>query len=291
MIPAAFAYERATSVPDALARLDDHGADAKVIAGGQSLLPLMKLRLARPERLIDVGRLEALRGIRDRPDGGLAIGALTTWSDLLDDARVLAHGALAEAIPSIGDVQIRNLGTIGGSLAHADPSSDILAPALALDFEVVLESTRGQRTVAVRELVVGPFATVIEPDELLTEIHVPPAGGLRSAYRFVAQPASGFPLAGVAVVVAFDSETRRVASCSIGVTGVGDTPYRALEVEAAVLAGTSFGEAARLVVGERRVASDIHADREYRSAMAVAMTRRALEAAAGAATADPGAVL
>jgi carbon-monoxide dehydrogenase medium subunit len=287
VIPAAFEYERATSIEDALARLHAHGADAKVIAGGQSLLPLMKLRLARPERLIDIGRLEALRGIRDRAEGGIVIGAMTTWAELLDDARVLAHGALADAIPSIGDVQIRNLGTIGGSLAHADPSSDILASALALDLEVVLESTRGKRTVAVRDLVVGPFATVIEPDELLTEVHIPASTELRSAYRFVAQPASGFPIAGVAVALRLDPETHRVSSCGIGVTGVGDMPYRATDVEAAVLGGATFGEAASLVVGDRRVASDIHADREYRSAMAVAMTRRALEAAA----AGPGSVL
>jgi carbon-monoxide dehydrogenase medium subunit len=286
MIPAPFAYERATSVADALARLHAQGADAKVIAGGQSLLPLMKLRLARPDRLIDVGRLEALRGIRDRPGGGIVIGALTTWAALLEDARILAHGALADAIPSIGDVQIRNLGTIGGSLAHADPSADILAPALALDLEVVLESVRGKRTVAVRDLLVGPFATVIEPDELLTEVHVPSSTGVRSAYRFVAQPASGFPLAGVAAVVELDADGH-VTRCAIGVTGVGDVPYRAIEAEAAVLAGAPFDDAARLVVGDRRVASDIHADREYRSAMAVVMARRALEAA----TADPGSVL
>lgn len=287
MIPAEFAYERATSLEDALARLQMRGADSKVIAGGQSLLPLMKLRLARPERLIDIGRLDELRGIRGRPDGGLTIGALTTWAALLDDPRVLAHGALADALPSIADVQIRNLGTIGGSLAHADPSSDILAPALALDLEVVLASTRGLRTVAVRELIAGPFATVVEPDELLTEIHVPPAAGLRSAYRFVAQPASGFPLAGVAVVAGRDSKTGRVTRCGVGVTGVGDMPYRATEVEAAVFAGAAIDDAAQLAVGDRRVATDIHADREYRAAMAVAMTRRALEAV----IADPASVL
>ena len=279
MIPATFAYERAVSVPDALARLRDRGREAKVIAGGQSLLPLMKLRLARPDLLIDVGRLEALRGIRDRTDSGIAIGALTTWAAHLDDARVLAHGALADAIASIGDVQIRNLGTIGGSLAHADPASDILAPALALDAAVVLESSRGKRTVAVRDLVLGPFATVIEPDELLTEVHVPAAAGLRSAYRYVAQPASGFPLAGVAAVVASDPERHRVTRCGLGITGVGDQPYRATEAEAALLAGASIGEAAKLVVGDRRVASDIHADRDYRAAMAIAMARRALTAA------------
>ena len=287
MIPAAFAYERATSVSDALARLAAHGADAKVIAGGQSLLPLMKLRLARPDRLIDVGRLAELRGIRDRPDGGLAIGSLATWAELLDDARVLAYGALGDAIAAIGDVQIRNLGTLGGSLAHADPSSDILAPALALDVEVVLASVRGTRIVAVRDLIAGPFATVIEPDELLTEIHVPPATGVRSSYRFVAQPASGFPIAGVAAVVVIDPGSGRLARCAIGVTGVADTPYRATEAEAALAAGSSIEAAARLVVGERRVAADIHADRDYRSAMAVVMARRALEAA----TADPGSVL
>src|SRR4051812_10783107 len=137
MIPAAFDYQRAASLDDALRLLAQHGGDAKVLAGGHSLLPLMKLRLARPERLIDIGRIAELRGVVDEPDGSLRIGALTTYSELLEAPAISRHGALADALPRIGDVQVRNRGTIGGSLAHADPAADLAAVLLALDAVVV----------------------------------------------------------------------------------------------------------------------------------------------------------
>jgi len=163
MIPAVFAYSRARTLDEALELIAGADPSIRVLAGGQSLIPLMKLRLARPERLVDLGRLPELRGIRDRAGGGLAIGALTTWAELLADPRIRAYGALGDAIPIIGDVQVRNLGTIGGSLAHADPASDIAGPALALEIEVVARSAaRGERSIAARDFFMGPFATSLE---------------------------------------------------------------------------------------------------------------------------------
>lgn len=303
MIPAAFAYSRARTLDEALELIAGADPSIRVLAGGQSLIPLMKLRLARPERLVDVGRLDELRGVRDRPDGGLAIGALTTWAELLEDERIRRYGALADALPMIGDVQVRNLGTIGGSLAHADPASDIAAPALALEIELVARSAaRGERSIAARDFFLGAFAASIEPDEIVTELHLPAAGpSVASAYRALPQPASGYPIAGVAVVlnrggaeepdVGTEASTGTEASagtkassgwagCTIGVTGVGEQPYRAFDVERAMLDGTGFADAIQAIATGQRVAADIHADREYRSAMAVVMARRAFETAA-----------
>src|SRR6188474_2774628 len=184
MIPPAFDYVRAGSVDEALELLAV-GGDSKLLAGGHSLLPLMKLRLARPERLIDIGRLEELRGVRELADGGLAIGALTTYAVLIDDARVARYAVLADALPRIGDVQVRNRGTIGGSVAHADPAADLAAVLLALDAEIVARSgARGERVLAVAEIFEGPFTTVLAEDELVTEIRLPGASGrVGSAYE------------------------------------------------------------------------------------------------------------
>ncbi|HUQ42868.1 MAG TPA: xanthine dehydrogenase family protein subunit M [Candidatus Limnocylindria bacterium] len=281
MIPAAFDYARPASIDEALELLAAGDPSIRVLAGGQSIVPLMKLRLARPERLVDVGRLPELRGIRGAEDGGLVIGALTTWATLLADARVTSIGALADVLPQIGDVQVRNLGTIGGSLVHADPASDIAAPALALDVRLVARSAaRGERTIPIAELFAGAFMTTLEPDELLTEIHIPRlAPGGASAYVALPQQASGYPIAGVAVVLgARTGGDGPPASIGIGVTGVGDQPYRATAVEEAILAGAVPADAVSTISAGQHVATDIHADREYRGAMAVVMARRALEA-------------
>ena len=282
MIPAAFAYARATTLADALARLAASNGAARPIAGGQSLVPLLKLRLVRPERLLDISRLDELRGVRRLPDGSISIGALATWAELLRDESVLAHDAMADALPLIGDVQIRNRGTLGGSLAHADPAADVAAAFLALDGWVTVMSVRGERTIAANELFRGPFQTALEPDELLTEVRLPAvAMGHGSAYRALPQPASGYPIAGVAAALGRDAGAPDAtwAACRIGVTGVGEMPYRARAVEAAVLAGTPFAQAVEAIADGQRVASDIHADREYRAAMASVMAIRALDAA------------
>ena len=172
------------------------------------------------------------------------------------------------------------MGTLGGSLAHADPASDIAGPALALDFELIVRSAaRGERSIPVTTLFAGPFATTIEPDEIVTEIRIPVAPpSTASAYCALPQPASGYPIAGVAVSITAPA-ARAARACTIGVTGVGEQPYRASEVEAAVMGGTPFDEAVAAIAAGQRVASDIHADREYRAAMAVVMARRAFAAA------------
>lgn len=291
MIPAPFTYERPASLDEALRLLLDHVSDAKVIAGGQSLLPLMKLRLARPERLIDIGRLGELRGVREQAGGRLSIGALTTYADLIADARIMSLALFADALPRIADVQVRNRGTIGGAIAHADPAADLPPLLLALDAELVARSAdRGERIVPASSFFVGPFATDLAPDELLIEIRLPaPSGSYGSAYRVLQQPASGFAIAGVAAVVGRTSDGATgggAGACDdvrIAVTGVGDVPYRAVAVEAALrgtkLAATEIEEAVRTITDGVQVQGDIHADREYRGAMAAVMARRALEAA------------
>jgi aerobic carbon-monoxide dehydrogenase medium subunit len=289
MIPAAFAYDRATTVDEALTLLALHGADAKLIAGGQSLLPLMKLRLARPDRLIDIGRIDSLRGVRTTPDGRLAMGALTTYAELLETPSVMGLALMADALPRIADVQVRNRGTIGGAIAHADPAADMPAVLLALGAEVVARSAqRGERTIPIDEFFDGAFSTSLAPDELLTEIRLPsPSGWYGSAYRRLEQLASGFAIAGVAAVVGrtggASGPDAPIDDVRIAVTGVGDKAYRATAVEDA-LRGTTLeaaviDEAVVSITDGVSVQSDIHADREYRTAMAGVMARRALEAA------------
>jgi len=283
MIPAAFDYRRAGSVSEALGLLIEHRGEAKVIAGGQSLIPLMKLRLARPERIIDIGRIEELKGVQDGPDGGLSIGPLTTYAALLDDARIGRYGVLADALPRIGDVQVRNRGTIGGAIAHADPASDMPAVLLALEAVVVARSAhRGERTVPIDEFFEGPFQTALAEDELLTEIRLPAAAAnVASAYQALEQRASGYPLAGVAAVIG--GGAGRWTLARIGITGVGEHAYRATKAEA-LLEGSTGDDAAiaaavATVTDGIMVARDIHAEADYRAAMAGVMAKRAIELA------------
>ncbi|HEX5825989.1 MAG TPA: xanthine dehydrogenase family protein subunit M, partial [Candidatus Limnocylindrales bacterium] len=254
----------------------------KVLAGGQSLLPLMKIRLAHPETLVDIGRLTELKGITKLEDGRLAIGALTTYTELLDSPAV-HYGVLRDALPTIGDVQVRNRGTVGGSVAHADPASDLPAALLALGAEIVLRSPAGSRTVPADGFFQGPFQTAARHDELLTQVILPaPRDNAGSAYTSLEQPASGYALVGVAAVLIVGAGGV-VEYAGVGVTGVSEHPYRASDVEAALVGTTASPEviaaAAASVIGDRPVNSDIHANAEYRSAMAVVYTRRALSAA------------
>ena len=273
MIPTAFGYDRPASLDEALGLLAAHGPDTKVLAGGQSLLPLLKIRLAHADHLVDIGRLAELRGVRRLANGGLALGALTTYAELIaSEACQLA--LLADALPEIGDVQVRNRGTVGGAIAHADPSSDLPACLLALGAEVVLQSVRGARTVPVDGFFRGPFQSALEPDELLTEILLPaPRADAGSAYMSLTQPASGYSMVGVAAVVFGGGRA------GIGITGVGEHPYRAASVEAALEAGATPAQAASHATDGVAVAGDLHADPVYRRAMAEVYTRRAIEAA------------
>ena len=282
MIPAAFDYKRAGSLDEALGLIGTSGT--KVIAGGMSLLPLMKLRLASPERLLDIGRLKELKGVRKLDDGRLAVGALTTYAELAESPARF-YGLIRDALPGIGDVQVRNRGTIGGAVAHCDPASDLPAVLLALDAEIVARSKRGERVMPSDGFFKGAFETDLAEDELITEIRLPGArDDAGSAFVALSQRASGYSIVGVAAVVIVDGKGS-IATAGVALTGVGDAPYRAKAVESA-LAGTDRGAAAIAKAAAHAtdgvtVNGDIHADAAYRTAMAEVYTRRAIEAAVG----------
>jgi aerobic carbon-monoxide dehydrogenase medium subunit len=281
MIPAAFDYRRPGTLDEALQILSsDEGA--RILAGGQSLLPLMKLRLASAETLVDIGRLSELRGIRRLDDGRLAIGALTTYTELMASP-VMSYGLLADALPHVGDVQVRNRGTIGGAVAHADPASDLPACLITLDAELVARSSSGERTLAMETFCESAFVTGLREGEILTEIRLPaPRDDAGSAYRTLEQPASGYAMVGVAAVVMVGADGR-ITDARLGVTGVADRPYRATAADRALVgtdgSGNAVAAAAARVAEGHVVSSDIHADREYRAAMAVVYARRAIEGA------------
>jgi carbon-monoxide dehydrogenase medium subunit len=281
VIPAAFGYQRPASIEEAL-KIIGSDPGAKLLAGGQSLLPLLKLRLGSAETLVDIGRLPGLKGVRKLDDGRIAIGALTTYADLLESP-VRDYGLFRDALPHIGDLQVRNRGTVGGSIAHADPASDLPACLLALDAELVIRSAGGERTTGVDGFFEGPFTTALQPGEIVTEIRLPgPRDDAGSAYVTLEQPASGYAMVGVAAVVIVNDHDG-IVSANVALTGVGDHPYRASAVESA-LAGSdgskaSIAAAAAHATDGVEVNSDIHADREYRTAMAAVYTRRAIESA------------
>ena len=282
MIPAAFSYERPTTVDAALAALSASGGSAKILAGGMSLLPLMKLRLASADRLIDLGRIAELKGARATADGGFEIGAMTTYAELLEATSL---DWVKAAIEDIGDVQVRNRGTAGGAIAHCDPASDLPALGLALDYSAVLRSTAGERVVPLDGFFEGPFQTAMAADELLVGLRRGPLpAGAGGAYRKLEQPASGYSVVGVCAVVA-RGDDGRINHARVALTGVHEHPYRAPEVEEGLVGTTGTPEdvqaAAAHATDEVEVNSDIHADSEYRAQMAVVYTRRAIEAALG----------
>ena len=276
MIPAAFEYQRATSLDEAIAAV---GGGAKVIAGGQSLLPLLKLRLAAADRLVDIGRIEGLKGYRSTPDGGVEIGAMTTYAEWQAATTV---PAVAEAIDLIADVQVRNRGTVGGAIAHADPASDLPAIALAFDGSAVLRGPGGERVVPLEEFFEGAFTTAIRQDEILVAIRRPPVpDGAGFAYRKMAHPASGYSIVGAAAVVAMSGGS--VSHARVALTGVGDVAYRAKAVEEALVGSdgedAAIASAASHATDGVSVNGDIHADAAYRTAMAAVYARRAIEGA------------
>jgi carbon-monoxide dehydrogenase medium subunit len=247
-----------------------------------SLLPLMKLRLASPERLVDIGRIAELKGIRRLDDGRMEIGALTTYAELLESP-VRAYGILRDALPDIGDVQVRNRGTVGGAIAHADPASDLPAALLALDGEIVARSRKGERTIPADGFFTASFTTGLADDELVTAIRIlGPRDDAGSAYVSLAQRASGYSIVGVAAVVIKEGGSA-ITKAMIALTGVGEAPYRAKAVEAGLVGNDgsddAIAKAAAHAADGVTVNSDIHADREYRTAMAAVYTRRAIAAA------------
>jgi aerobic carbon-monoxide dehydrogenase medium subunit len=279
MIPAEFDYVRPSSLDEAVQAVGQPGA--RVLAGGQSLLSLMKLRLARPTTLVDIGRIAGLAGTRYLPDGGAEIGALTTYAQAIAETQL---DWTREALANIGDVQVRNRGTIGGAVAHADPAADVPAMALALDYSAVLRSPRGERVVPLDGFFTGPFETEAAADEILVAIRRGPLpAGAGGAYEKLGQPASGYAMVGVAAVIARSGGT--ISHARVALTGVSDHPYRAKAVEAALTgsdgSASAIAAAAAHATDGVSVNSDIHADAAYRTAMAAVHTRRVIEAALG----------
>jgi aerobic carbon-monoxide dehydrogenase medium subunit len=284
MIPASFEYHAPKSLDEAVRLLERHGGEAKLLAGGHSLLPLMKLRLASPRFVIDLRKLRGMDYIREE-DGKIAIGALTTHSEIAaSDLLRKKCPLLPETAEHIGDVQVRNRGTIGGSLAHADPAADYPGAILALDAEIVAANGAGNRTVPAREFFVDMLTTALRPGEILTQIRVPRLNPrIGTAYCKLHQPASGFAVVGVAAKIAVGS-TGKMDSVAIGITGLAPKAFRASEVEN-MLTGRKpgaklFADASKEAARGIEALGDLHASAEYRSAMAVVFTRRALEKAA-----------
>jgi aerobic carbon-monoxide dehydrogenase medium subunit len=276
MIPATFEYQRAATVDEAIAAV---GKGAKVIAGGQSLLPLLKIRVARAESLVDIGRIAELKGYRSLPDGSVEIGALTTYAEWQAATKV---PGMKEAIDAIADVQIRNRGTVGGAIAHADPGSDLPAISLAFDGSAVLRGPSGERVVPLDGFFQSAFTTDIHDDEILVAVRRPPIPpGAGFAYEKLAQAASGYAMVGVAVVVARSGGS--ISHARVALTGVHEHAYRAPEVEAALVgsdgSAAAIAAAAEHATVDVEVNGDIHAGREYRTQMAKVFTRRAIETA------------
>lgn len=284
MIPAAFDYLAPTSVADALAALAEHGDDAKVMAGGQSLLPILRMRLNAPEVVIDLTGVEDLRGISDEGEA-LRIGAMTTYQDVLDSDLVAEHAELLiKAITEVADPQIRHRGTVGGALVHADPAGDVGAPVLALDAELVITGADGQeRTVAASEFFVDLFETAVGEGELLTAIRVPKHTGWGSDYQKFVRVSHQWSIVGVAALVR--AEGGSIAEAKVALTNMGSTPLRASSVEQALVGREATEEALREVcaaVGNGTdPPSDLNGDADYRRHLAGVLTRRAVLSAAG----------
>ena len=282
MIPASFDYSSPATLAGALKLLADN-PDCKILAGGQSLIPILKLRLAQPAHLVDLDRIPGLNHITEE-NGLIRIGAMTTHhqvetSPLLREKCPL----LAKTAGHIGDVQVRNRGTIGGSLAHADPAADYPAALLALEAKVKLASAAGERLVTIDEFLVDTMTTALEPGEIVTELQVPAeSAGVGVAYRTIIQPASGFAIVGVAVRLGVSGG--KVTLARVGVTGISFKPCRATAVEQALegaeASADAFAAAAQHAADGVDGLTDLHASAEYRSHLAVVQVRRALEDAA-----------
>lgn len=281
MIPAPFEYAAPKTLEEALRLVERHGDEAKILAGGHSLLPLIKLRLAQPRYVIDIGRLRGMSYIREE-NGWIVIGALTTHADIETSSLLRSKcPLLPETAASIGDVQVRNRGTLGGSLAHADPAADYPAAILALDAEIVAASTAGTRTIPAKEFFVDMLTTALRPGEILSQVRVAPcAPQTGTAYEKMHQPASGFAIVGAAARLTL-GKAGAIEDVAVGITGLGPKAFRASAVEKSLLGKKPseklFSDAARLASEGIEPLSDLHASAEYRREMAAVYAKRALQ--------------
>lgn len=282
MIPSPFEYFAPTTVAEAVALLQQHGDDAKLLAGGHSLLPAMKLRLTTPGVLVDVNKIAELKGIS--VNGNVTVGAGATYHEIAASEAVRSSClVLAECVGQIGDIQVRNRGTVGGSLAHADPAADLPAVALALGATLTAQGPSGSRTVAADDLFVDLLTTSLEPTEVVTRITFPKLGtGAGAAYAKLRQPASRYAIVGVAAMLVMDGG--KISEARVGVTGAGPMAVRQPTVEAALVGSDGSAEAiaaaAEQAGEDMDYLGDIHASEEYRRAMVKVYARRALTEAA-----------
>lgn len=283
MIPAAFDYVAPATLAEALDVLSERGDGAKILAGGQSLLPILRMRLNAPDVLVDLGKVSELQGVFD--DGpGIVIGAMTRYSDLLDDPLIREHAhLLIDAVETVADAQIRHRGTIGGAIAHADPAGDVGAPALALDASFVIVGPRGQRVVQGEDFFEDNFTTAVGDDEILAAIRIPKHTGWGSHYEKFVRVSHQWSVVAVAANVKVEGDT--IAQARIGLTNMGTTPLRARATEDA-LVGVRLDEEAVAaacagVADGTNPPSDLNADADYRRHLATVLTRRAVLAAAG----------
>jgi carbon-monoxide dehydrogenase medium subunit len=280
MIPASFEYAAPKTLEEALRLVERHGDEAKILAGGHSLLPLIKLRLAQPRYIIDIGRLKGMSYIREE-NGIISIGALTTHADVESSSLLRAKcPLLCETAAAIGDTQVRNRGTFGGALAHADPAGDYPAAVLALDAEIIAASTAGTRAIPIDEFFVDMLTTSLRPGEILSQIRVAPlAPHTGTSYEKMHQPASGFAIVGVAARLLVGKDSK-IEAVGVGVTGLGPKAFRARGVEKALLGRKAsekvFAEAAAFAAQGIDPLSDLHASADYRREMAIVYARRAL---------------
>jgi len=283
MYPAQFEYHKASTVKEALDLLGKYKDEAKLLAGGHSLLPAMKLRLAQPKHLIDIGKVSGLSGVKEE-GGTLVIGAMTTHYAIESSALLKSKcPLLPEVAGHIGDPMVRNMGTIGGSLAHADPAADWPAAAIALNADLVAEGPKGKRTIKADDFFKGLLTTALADDEILTEIRVPvAAANVKSAYVKFPHPASRFAVVGVAAVLTMDGG--KVSKASIGITGAGSKAVRAKGVEAAITGkaadAASIQAAAEKGADGVDVQPDLQGSEEYKKHLLKVFSKRAIEAAA-----------
>ena len=284
MIPAQFDYVAPSTVEEALNALIEAGEDAKVLAGGQSLLPVLRMRLNVPSVVVDLGRIESLRGVRDDGDA-IVIGAMTTHSDVFHDPLVREHATLlTKAIEQLADPQVRHRGTFGGALAHADPAGDLGAPALALGASFVIAGSGGTRTVEADDFFEDLFTTAVQDGEILTEVRIPKYTGWGAHYEKFVRVAHQWPIVAVAAAVRVDGGS--IAEARVGLTNMGSTPLRARAVESALVGQSATDEAVRAAAASAAEGtnppSDLNGDADYRRHLATVLTRRAVLAAAGA---------
>ena len=282
MIPAQFDYLAPTSVEEALSALTQHGDDAKILAGGQSLLPVLRMRLNAPEVIIDLGRIDRLREIRDEGDT-IVIGAMAPYYEILGNASVKQSLTLLhQAITEVADSQIRHRGTLGGALVHADPAGDCGAPTIALEADLVIAGPGGERTVKATEFFEDLFTTAVGEDELLTEIRFAKHDGWGTHYEKFVRVAHQWPIVSIAAAVKTDGDT--ISEARIGLVNMGNTPLRASATEQALVGQPATEDGVRaacdLVAEGTNPPSDLNGDSAYRKHLATVLTRRAVLKAA-----------